>query len=74
MPPLQTMDDMQCMWFQKELARAYWRSGQYGESLVKYHEIDKVYERERRVLKWPIILVDFTGIFFFIFNSILMIL
>ncbi|XP_019854443.1 PREDICTED: N-alpha-acetyltransferase 15, NatA auxiliary subunit [Amphimedon queenslandica] len=44
MPPLQTMDDMQCMWFQKELARAYWRSGQYGEALVKYHEIDKHFD------------------------------
>ena len=40
--PLQTLDDMQCMWFQRELARAYWRLGQYGESLVKFHEIDKV--------------------------------
>ena len=43
--PLQTLDDMQCMWFQRELARAYWRLGQYGESLVKFHEIDKVNEQ-----------------------------
>ena len=50
LPPLQTMDDMQCMWFQKELARAYWRSGEYGEALVKYHEIDKVRDAMQSIL------------------------
>ena len=42
LPPLQMLDEMQCMWFQTELARAYWRLGCFGEALVKYHEIDKV--------------------------------
>lgn len=33
---------MQCIWFQRELACAYRRTKQYGEALVKFHEIDKV--------------------------------
>lgn len=36
------MDDMQCMWFQTELALAYYRLGKLGEALQKLHEIDKV--------------------------------
>jgi peptide alpha-N-acetyltransferase len=40
LPPLQTMDEMQCMWFQTELARAYHRLGKLGEALQKLHEID----------------------------------
>jgi peptide alpha-N-acetyltransferase len=44
LPTLQTLDDMQCAWFQRELARAYWRTKQYGEALVKYHEIDKHFD------------------------------
>jgi hypothetical protein len=36
------MDEMQCMWFQTEMAMAHWRLGQLGEALVKLHEIDKV--------------------------------
>lgn len=36
------MDDMQCMWFQTELAHAYYRMGKLGEALQKIHEIDKV--------------------------------
>lgn len=42
LPTLQTLDEMQCMWFQTELAHAYQRVGQLGEALVKYHEIDRV--------------------------------
>ena len=42
LPPLQTMDEMQCMWFQTELARAYYRLGKLGEALQKLHEIDNV--------------------------------
>ncbi len=41
-PTLETMDDMQCMWFQTELAHAYHRMGKLGEALQKLHEIDKV--------------------------------
>ena len=36
------MDDMQCMWFQTELALAYYRLGKLGEALQKLHEVDKV--------------------------------
>lgn len=42
LPPLQTMDEMQCMWFQMELAWAYHRMGKLGEALQKLHEIDHV--------------------------------
>ncbi|XP_064405279.1 N-alpha-acetyltransferase 15, NatA auxiliary subunit-like [Halichondria panicea] len=41
LPTLQTMDEMQCMWFQKEMAMSYWRTGQLGEALQKLHEMDK---------------------------------
>lgn len=36
------MDEMQCMWFQTEMAWAYHRLGKLGEALQKLHEIDKV--------------------------------
>ena len=36
------MDEMQCMWFQMELARAYHRLGKLGDALQKLHEIDHV--------------------------------
>ena len=36
------MDEMQCMWFQLEMAQAFWRSGKYGDALQKLHEMDKV--------------------------------
>ena len=49
--PLQTMDEMQCMWFQTEMAMAHWRLGQLGEALVKLHEIDKVYSLSFSLLK-----------------------
>lgn len=42
-PTLETMDDMQCMWFQTELAHAYYRLGKLGDALQKLHEIDKVH-------------------------------
>lgn len=40
--PLQTMDEMQCMWFQTELALAYRRMGRLGDALQKLHEIERV--------------------------------
>ena len=36
------MDEMQCMWFQTEMAMAYWRKGNLGEALQKLHEMEKV--------------------------------
>ena len=42
LPPLQTMDEMQCMWFQMEMALAFRRIGKLGDALQKLHEIDKV--------------------------------
>ena len=45
------MDDMQCMWFQMELAHAYHRMGKLGDALQKLHEIDKVsWEHSRDAL------------------------
>ena len=34
--------EMQCMWFELEMARAYRRLKKYGEALKKCHEIDRV--------------------------------
>jgi peptide alpha-N-acetyltransferase len=34
--------EMQCMWFELEIARAYRRLKRYGEALKKCHEIDRV--------------------------------
>ena len=42
LPPLQTMDEMQCMWFQQGLGAAYERLGMFGDALQKFHEIDRV--------------------------------
>jgi len=42
LPPLQTMDEMQCMWFQTEMALAFRRIGKLGNALQKLHEIEKV--------------------------------
>ncbi len=42
LPPLQTIDEMQCMWFQTEMAMACHRLGRLGDALQKLHEIDKV--------------------------------
>jgi peptide alpha-N-acetyltransferase len=36
------MDEMQCMWFQTELALAYRRMGRLGDALQKLHEIERV--------------------------------
>eukprot|EP00731_Ephydatia_muelleri_P031037 Em0022g551a len=41
LPPLQTMDEMQCMWFQQGLGAAYERLGMFGDALQKFHEIDR---------------------------------
>jgi peptide alpha-N-acetyltransferase len=39
--PLDNLNEMQCMWFQTECALAYQRTGQWGESLKKCHEVDR---------------------------------
>ena len=36
------MDEMQCIWFQMEMALAFRRIGKLGDALQKLHEIDKV--------------------------------
>jgi len=36
------MDEMQCMWFQTEMALAFRRIGKLGNALQKLHEIEKV--------------------------------
>jgi len=40
-PAMENLNEMQCMWFQTECARAYQRLGQYGEALKKCIEIDR---------------------------------
>lgn len=38
---MENLNEMQCMWFQTECARAYDRMGLYGEALRKCHEVDR---------------------------------
>ena len=40
-PPMENLNEMQCMWFQCECALAYQRMEQYGECLKKCSEIDR---------------------------------
>lgn len=40
-PAMENLNEMQCMWFQTECARAYQRLGLYGEALKKCIEIDR---------------------------------
>jgi len=39
--PAENLNEMQCMWFQTEAAKAYQRLGQWGESLKKCTEVDR---------------------------------
>lgn len=38
---VESLNEMQCMWFQTESAAAYQRLGKWGEALKKCHEIDR---------------------------------
>ncbi|XP_070553999.1 N-alpha-acetyltransferase 15, NatA auxiliary subunit-like [Ptychodera flava] len=38
---MENLNEMQCMWFQIECARAYQRLNKYGEALKKCHELDR---------------------------------
>mgnify|MGYP002049694004 CR=1 FL=1 len=40
-PPMENLNEMQCMWFQSECALAYQRMGKFGECLKKCSEIDR---------------------------------
>ena len=40
-PPMENLNEMQCMWFQAECALAYQRMGKFGECLKKCSEIDR---------------------------------
>jgi len=40
-PAMENLNEMQCMWFQTECARAFQRTGQLGEALKKCYEIDR---------------------------------
>ncbi|XP_064636632.1 N-alpha-acetyltransferase 15, NatA auxiliary subunit-like [Lineus longissimus] len=40
-PAMDNLNEMQCMWFQTECARAYRGSGKWGLALKKCHEIDR---------------------------------
>lgn len=40
--PTENLNEMQCMWFQTECAFSYRRTGQWGESIKKCIEIDRV--------------------------------
>ena len=38
----ESLNEMQCMWFQTECAGAFQRKGLYGEALKKCHEVERV--------------------------------
>ena len=38
---MESLNEMQCMWFQMECALAYQRLGKFGDALKKCHEIDR---------------------------------
>ena len=40
------LNNMQCMWYLTETARAYQRLGRWGDALKKCHEVDRVSGRE----------------------------
>lgn len=40
-PAMENLNEMQCMWFQTECAKAFQRLEKWGESLKKCHEIDR---------------------------------
>ncbi|CAF0922384.1 unnamed protein product [Rotaria sordida] len=42
--PADYLREMQCMWFELEMARAYRRLKKYGEALKKCHEIDRHFQ------------------------------
>lgn len=41
LPANDDLNEMQCMWYQSEVAHAYYRLADYGEALKKCHEIDR---------------------------------
>ncbi|UJR25810.1 hypothetical protein I4U23_007160 [Adineta vaga] len=42
--PAEYLREMQCMWFELEIARAYSRLKKFGEALKKCHEIDRHFQ------------------------------
>ena len=38
----ESLNEMQCMWFQTECAMAFKGKGQFGEALKKCHEVERV--------------------------------
>ena len=41
LPANDDLNEMQCMWYQSEVAHAYYRLNNYGEALKKCHEIER---------------------------------
>ena len=39
---METLIDMQCMWFELECAFSYYHQGKLGEALKKCHQVEKV--------------------------------
>ena len=54
LPPLETLNDMQCNWFEIAMARAYLRMGRVGDALKKCHQIDKVEGGVVKVGAWSL--------------------
>jgi peptide alpha-N-acetyltransferase len=41
LPPLETLNDAECNWFEASMAWSYFRLGRIGDALKKCHQIDK---------------------------------
>lgn len=39
---MESLNEMQCMWFETECISAYQRLGRYGDALKKCHEVERV--------------------------------
>ncbi|KAF0287181.1 N-alpha-acetyltransferase 16, NatA auxiliary subunit [Amphibalanus amphitrite] len=46
------LNNMQCMWYLTETARAYQRLGRWGDALKKCHEVDRVSLSSRQMAAW----------------------
>ncbi|XP_055281999.1 N-alpha-acetyltransferase 16, NatA auxiliary subunit [Moschus berezovskii] len=43
---MESLNEMQCMWFQRECISAYQRLGRYGDALRKCHQVERLSQHE----------------------------